>query len=224
MLPPPAAQVAWLSAAVMPAVVLPSAPPPAACPPTAEEELSILESRRLNTSGPHPFGRGLSHNPSGTTRRRDAGPRLAGPGHKRLGLDPALGAGSSQRPAPAYPSSTSSYAATRGLPPRHGLPHSGDTALICARPASPPYSARGLPPRHCLPHCPTLLRAVRMSVSAGFAQWGDRQPSLASAPASPGIPTGIWRDRSYPRNCDHIILYSFKHYKNKTIYYYIMFI
>ncbi len=34
----------------------------------------------------------------------------------------------------------------------------------------------------------------------------------SSAPASPGIPTGIWRSRSYPRNCDHIILYSFKHY------------
>jgi hypothetical protein len=80
----------------------------------AEEELSILESRRLNTSGPHPFGRGLSHDPSGATRRRDAGPRLTGPGHKRLGLGPALGAGSSQRPAPTYPSSTSSssYAVT----------------------------------------------------------------------------------------------------------------
>ncbi len=29
---------------------------------------------------------------------------------------------------------------------------------------------------------------------------------------------------SYPRNCEHIILYSFKHYKIKIIYYYIIFI
>ncbi len=74
-----------------------------------EEELSIPESCRLNTSGPHPYGRNLSHNPSGATRCRDAGPRLTGPGHKRLGLGPGLGACSSQRPAPAYPSSMSSY-------------------------------------------------------------------------------------------------------------------
>jgi hypothetical protein len=40
---------------------------------------------------------------------------------------------------------------------------------------------------------------------------------LPSAPASPGIPTGIWRGGSDPRNCDHIILYSFKHYKIKII-------
>jgi hypothetical protein len=43
-----------------------------------------------------------------------------------------------------------------------------------------------------------------------------------SAPASPGIPTGIWRGRSYPRNCDHIILYSLNIIK-LYIYYYIIF-
>ncbi len=57
------------------------------------------------------------------------------------------------------------------------------------------------------------------------ARPGSRSPGPAqapSAPASPGIPTGIWRGRSYPRNCDHIILYSFKHYNIKVIYHYIM--
>ncbi len=62
----------------------------------------------------------------------------------------------------------------------------------------------------------TLLSAAVPMVQAlpggGAAMFMRSTPS---APASPGIPTGIWRGCSYPRNCDHIILYSFIHYKIK---------
>ncbi len=68
---------------------------------------------------------------------------------------------------------------------------------------------------------PLITGKSSMVTQAGW----EATPSFqSSAPASPGISTGIWRGRSYPRNCDHIILYSFKHYKMKMIYYYIMFI
>jgi hypothetical protein len=110
-----------------------------------KEELFILEPRRLNTSGPHPFGRGLSHNPSVATRRRDAGPRLTSTGRKRLGLGPVLGPGSSRRPAPASQSSTSSYGSIVPPPAFRGL------GLAVARRQSPAghlrRSARGVRPQ-----------------------------------------------------------------------------
>ncbi len=70
----------------------------------------------------------------------------------------------------------------------------------------------------------TMFNAHLSAAILVVVNWPNHGPGVdASAAASPGIPTGIWRGRSYPRNCEHIILYSFKHYKIKIIYSYIMF-
>ncbi len=68
----------------------------------------------------------------------------------------------------------------------------------------------------------TRTRIVLVGVGVAQSDSDHDDAFLPSLTRSQLEVAGIWRGRSYPRTCDHVILYSFKHYKIKIIYYYIM--